>query len=388
MFIIRFITLGCRLNQAEEASMAGLFSEKGARVTFENEPSDVIILRSCAVTRQAERSTLQVLSGLKKDSDKLPYVVVTGCATNAISKETLLNNGADLVVSKEKERGIFELVTKMLGSGVNPIPPSKDTRLCVFPSGNDKPITSEKIIPPKSDGEDFSITPIFRYEKAYLKVQDGCNERCSYCIVPFLRGGSVSFPLSDVINREREILKSGYKEIVVTGCNLAAYNFDGVGLPALVKTLCDEALPYGAMVSLGSVEPAICDDEIADLMVNTSNMRHLIHLPIQSADTKVLSIANRKYDEATIRKILSLYRNAIPNLTLSGDFITGLPGEDDEAFERTCRLVKDFRFKQIHVFPFSPRRGTRALEMANTPPRSIAKERCKILREILNQKTF
>lgn len=385
---IRFITLGCRLNQAEEAIFAAEFAGAGWNVCQDESLTDAIVVRSCAVTRQAERSTLQALRSLKLDvgDDVLPFVVVTGCATAAIPIAVLNEAGADLVIAKKDEADLQKIITKALDDGMRAAP-VKVRPIATFPTA----LTDPEMTPiPQATGSIWATpgrTPHCRHkEMALLKVQDGCAFRCSYCIVPFTRGAPISLSAKEAIQGAEDFCKAGFQEIVLTGCNLACYNDGQIGLPELISDICTLAAGYGVNVSLGSIEPGICDDGIIDAMLRHNNLRRFIHLPIQSGDSGVLSLARRRYTGGQIREILQNYRSRLDGLFLSGDFITGLPGEDNEAFLQTYNLVKDFAFDSIHVFPYSPRQGTAALLQGGRPSRTDAKARANILRTLAKDK--
>lgn len=385
---IRLIALGCRLNQAEEATFAGDFAAGGWSVDLGGDaPCDVVLVHSCAVTRQAERTTLQTLRSLKRGvpMDELPVVAVTGCAAAALSEDALRAAGADIVVRRGDIPRLREIVERLLSSGLRPRPLENDPR-AVFGNVAVPPLPEQ----PSNDGDATpegvfgGAAPLFRHgrDRAFLKVQDGCAFRCAYCIVPFTRGRPVSRPFDDAVAAAADIAGRGFREIVLTGCNLACYADGGRTLPDLISAAAEAVAGGGARLALGSVEPAICDDGIIDAMLAHGNVRRFVHLPIQSGDDGVLRLAGRHYDGARIREILSAYCERLDGLELSADFIAGLPGEDDAAFEATCALVRDFPFAAIHVFPYSRRQGTAALGMDAIPPRSVAKARAATLRAL------
>ncbi len=382
---IRFITLGCRLNQAEEAIFAAEFSAAGWTVVQGEVQSDVVIVRSCAVTRQAERSTLQTLRALKLDvsEDLLPFVVVTGCATAAIPTLTLRDAGADLVVVKADEADLLKIVAEAFGEGRRGAP-VRVRPVAAFPSALVEPDATPILPATGTLWASPGRTPHCKHkDMALLKVQDGCAFRCAYCIVPFTRGAPVSLPSETAIRCATDFCEAGFREIVLTGCNLACYKDGEIGLPELISEICSLAADYGVNVSVGSIEPGICDDGIIDVMRSHQNFNRFIHLPIQSGDSRVLALARRRYTGEQIREILQNYRGKLDGLFLSGDFITGLPGEDEAAFMQTYSLVRDFAFDSIHVFPYSPRQGTAALLQGERPSRADAKARANMLRALV-----
>lgn len=390
---VRFATIGCRLNQAEEAAFAGLFAARGWEVSFDGAaPCDVLVLHSCAVTRQAERTTLQTARAAKRDvpaGGLPPYLIVTGCAARALGEGVLRAAGADKVVGRGEYARLCDIAEELLASGLPPAPLEEPRPGGVFPATGAGAAPALPPSPPGLDEAPFwdagRPAPRPGHVRAMLKVQDGCDFRCAYCIVPHTRGQAVSRPFEESVSAARELARSGAREIVLSGCNLACYEWRGRRLPDLLSAICEGVREDGVAVSLGSVEPGICDAGIVAAFGKHANLRHFVHLPVQSGDSGVLKRAGRLYDEAAIRETLSLYRSACDDLFLGGDFITGLPGETEEAFGRTCRLVRDFAFDRIHVFPYSPRQGTRALAATDIPSRAVAKERAARLRALCSR---
>ncbi|MBQ6248298.1 MAG: MiaB/RimO family radical SAM methylthiotransferase [Kiritimatiellae bacterium] len=354
---VSFKTLGCRLNQAEEVVFASQFLAAGWRLATTDETPDVIVLHSCAVTRAAERETFRQIRSWRKDphfADTL--IVVTGCAVACNTPELFHDAGADLVVAKRDQLRIAELVVEPLNRlTVEPLPSQPSNCQTVKPSN---------------------------HKRALLKVQDGCGFNCAYCIVPLTRGKPVSRPWKESLADAQRLLDQSYKEIVLTGCNLACYR-DGIhGLTDLADAICGLAEPYGARIRLGSVEPGICDDELLSVLLSRRNLCRFLHYPIQSGDTGVLRAMGRRYTAEYITELLQRVRDKMPLIGLGADFITGLPGEDEDAFSHTCALVEAIPFVHIHVFPYSPRQGTLAPTLPNRPSRTIAKERASRLRAI------
>lgn len=395
MRTIRFETLGCRLNQAEESIFAADFAANGWLVLSESgENADVVVLHSCAVTRQAERSTLQKLRSFKRGAvaGHIPVVAVTGCAAAALPETILRDAGADVIVLRNGYSGLRATIEAFFANSAKPAPLADGECVGAFPAGDAGAATEAPTV--QLPVPDLAPHPFFGADgaalalpsgrrRAMLKVQDGCDFRCAYCIVPFTRGAAVSRPFGESVDAARALAESGAAEIVLTGCNLACYRSGNAGLPELARAVCEAVLPFGAKVSFGSVEPAICDEGIVEAMLAEQNFRRFLHLPIQSGDSGVLALAGRRYDGPAIRRIIQLYRDSVPGLELGGDFITGLPGEDEAAFANTCALVRDFAFDRLHIFPYSPRQGTAALAQHDAPSRAVAKDRAAKLRAMI-----
>lgn len=351
---VRFKTLGCRLNQAETGNFSRLFLDAGWTIS-EEEP-DAVVLHSCAVTRTAERETFRFLRILRREHPTA-LIAVTGCAAACNSESLFREAGADIVVAAKD----YPVLPAIIDSAI------------------------ARTAPPECGNADshFPVQmPFFPTKRALLKVQDGCSFSCAYCIVPQTRGPSVSRKFEASVDSAEKLLESGFREIVVTGCNLACYRDARRGLSDLVDAVCSIAAPYGARVRLGSLEPGICDDAVLSVMRSRENLCRFLHYPVQTADPDVLKAMKRCYTADYIGELLARVKKEFPLLGLGADFITGLPGEDERAFEKTCEMVAAFEFANVHVFPYSPRQGTKAPRLSGCPSRTVAKRRAEILRGV------
>ena len=344
-------TLGCRLNRAEEARFAADFLAAGFALTPDAADADVCVLHSCAVTRRAERESLRLVRALRLTRTAgRPLIVLSGCVVACHGADRLLAAGADLLIRKAQAG---TLVAQVLAHLHRPVPP-------VLPS------------PPPP--------PHFHTKRALLRVQDGCDFHCAYCIVPITRGAPASRPWTEVLDEARALLDKGHRELVVTGCNLACYRDGARGLPELADALCRLA-PDGR-IRLGSVEPGLIERDLADVMRNHRNLCRFLHLPIQTGDDSLLRRMGRRYEADGLRATLAALLQRVPGLAIGTDLITGLPGEDEAAFGRTRALLQAFSFANLHVFPYSPRPGTRAAAMPDRPPVAVARARARLLRAV------
>ena len=396
---VAFKTLGCRLNQAEESDFAAQFQAAGCRLADSGETPDILVLHSCAVTRAAERETFRQIRAWRKDPALAhTKIVVTGCAVACNAAELFRDAGADLVIHRQDLARLAQIVVEPFNRltveplnrlTVEPLPCQLSNRQTVQLSNrptvqpSNCPTVQPSNCPTVKPSNCPTVQPSNQHHKrALLKVQDGCGFGCAYCIVPLTRGMPVSRPWNESLAAAEMLLDKGYKEIVLTGCNLACYRDGGHGLADLADAICGLAEPYGARIRLGSVEPCLCDDELLNVLLARSNLCRFLHYPIQSGDSNVLQAMGRRYTAEQILSLLLRLREKLPLIGLGADFITGLPGEDEAAFAQTCALVEQIPFVHIHVFPFSPRQGTRAPTLPNRPSRTVAKERASRLREI------
>jgi threonylcarbamoyladenosine tRNA methylthiotransferase MtaB len=339
---VAFKTFGCRLNQAETALFEAGFAAAGfTRVPF-GSPARVIVVHSCAVTQAAENEGLKALRALRTRHPEA-CLVLCGCTVEALGAARLSGLDADLAVPRERKDDLVALVMRHLRLDYAPGPVSPDRST----------------------------------QRAALKVQDGCDFFCAYCIVPHTRGAPRSRPVEACLDDARALLGVGFREIVVTGCNIASYADRGRTLVDLVRALA--ALPGLGRLRLGSLEPGTVERDVVALMAHTPTVCRFLHLPIQSGDDGVLTSMGRRYTSDHVRETLDEALRLMPDLGLGADFICGFPGETPEAFERTRRLVDAFPFSNLHVFPYSERPGTPAAGFAGRVPMTERKRRARVL---------
>ncbi len=342
---LAFKTLGCRLNQAETAQMTASFEARGFTLVPHGDPCDVCVIHGCAVTRLAERQSLREVRAAKRLPGH-PFVVLAGCPAEMKDHAGLQDAGADLVVGQAGKARLAERVSHALGLDV-----------------------PGEIREPR--------LPHFEGHRAWLKVQDGCDFRCAYCIVPDLRGPPVSRPMTEILREAEGLIEAGFPELVLTGANLGLWQESGKTLPHLIERLA--GLPGLGRIRLSSIEVSTVEREVIVCMAECPKVCAFLHLPLQSGDDRILAAMGRRYTAAQYRAIVEQAVARIPRLGLGTDVITGFPGEDDAAFAATLALLEALPFSNIHPFPFSPRPGTRAAALPGAVPVAVRKARVAAL---------
>ncbi|MDD2455231.1 MAG: MiaB/RimO family radical SAM methylthiotransferase [Kiritimatiellae bacterium] len=338
-------TSGCRLNRAESNRFEAEFTAAGCEVVPLGAACDIALFHTCVVTASAEKECMRLIRSQRKKTPGA-LLAVSGCATALISSESLRAAGADLIVPQAQKDEAVTLILRHAGAAVK-----------VAPQATAAP----------SDG----------VSRALLKVQDGCDFFCSYCIVPHTRGRPRSLPPEDCLEKARALIDAGFQEIVVTGCNLACYRHSGLELPDLLSALA--TLPGLGRLRIGSVEPGTVELELARLMARTDNICHFLHLPIQSADDTVLGRMGRRYTSGAMAQAISEIIRLLPDVGLGTDIITGFPGETGEAFRKTRDFLNAFPFNNLHVFPYSERPGTPAAKFDGSVAVAERRERARDL---------
>lgn len=321
-----FETFGCRLNKAEALQQEADYAAKGWEITDSHSDADLFIVRGCSVTARAQRDCEKLIDHLKRKYPSKP-VRIEGC--------------------------IEKPLMQRLRPGMQPynVPHSPEN------------------------------TPV-RTARAYLKAQDGCSGKCTFCIVPQFRGSSKSTPFPELMDRTRRFIDAGYREIVLTGCNLALYASEGKRLPELVASLADIAEGASARIRIGSLEPGACAMETVHAMVGRRGVCKFLHIPVQSGSDRILAAMRRDYTVADVEELAGTAVRLLPNLGLGCDLMTGFPDESELDFRATKGLLKRIPFSNAHVFPFSERPGTMAAGLPGTIDRSIRSRRAHSLAEL------
>ena len=360
-------TLGCKVNQCESVAMGELLHQAGYVRADGDREADLVIINTCTVTGKA---AMQSRQAIRQSIRNHPHarVVVTGCYAQTGVQEIEAIPGVDLIVGHNDKLEVATYLRRL------------------------EPERSGSLLFRKSrpDGRFASLPPVSGTgrTRAFLKIQDGCNTFCTYCIVPHARGRSRSMPSEDVLTHLAKLKADGFHEVVLTGIHLGAYGLDldpPVTLSRLLKSMADPSPIHRIRIS--SIEPTEIDDDMIRLMTNpASGLCPHFHVPLQSGDNAVLSRMGRPYSREDYRERILAIRSALPHAAIGADVMVGFPGEDDAAFENSYDLIAELPITYLHVFPFSPRKGTPAAEYGNKVPERIAKTRSRQLRQLGQQK--
>ena len=341
-----FETLGCRCNQFETAAMETELKRRGHEIVAEN--ADVVVINGCAVTAESTRKSRQAARRLLKKNPGAK-LAVCGCWPQAESAEALALEPA--LVGGSGKRGEFVEALCRLGEGTVNLLDAPRERTCFEP-----------LPPARLEGR----------TRAFLKLEDGCENYCAYCIIPFLRGRVRSLPPEQLREQVEALRESGIRELILTGIELASYEY---GLENAVMQIA--ALAPELRIRIGSLEPRVITEEFCRKLSAVSGFCPHFHLSLQSGCDETLLRMGRRYNTAEFAESVRLLRQYFPNCNLSCDLITGFPGETEEEFEQTLRFVRDCRFAHCHVFPYSERRGTRATLMEGSVPKAVREHRAQ-----------
>ncbi len=355
---VKFYTLGCKVNQYESQAMGEALRKRGFEITSEKK-ADVFIVNSCTVTASADQKTRQAVRRFKRNNPDA-VVILTGCMPQAYPEKSKELLEADIVLGNKNNSLLPELLTQF----------RKDSKRIFNVSEHLK-------------GDPFcgdTITGFEERTRAYVKIQDGCNRFCSYCVIPYSRGRVRSKPIEE-LKKEVEVLAAkGYNEVVLVGINLSSYGQDnGCSFPEAIKTVND--IEGIERVRLGSLEPDHLTDEVIEKLSECGKLCPQFHLSLQSGCDNTLKSMNRHYTADEFREIALKLRETFPDCTLTTDVMVGFAGESEADFEESLSFVKEIGFEKVHVFPYSVRKGTRAEKIPGHLEQKVKDERCKIMIE-------
>ena len=350
--------LGCKVNAYETEAMQQILEEAGYEIVPFSEYADVYVINTCSVTNMADRKSRQMLHRAKKQNPDA-IVVGAGCYVQTKEAQALVDESIDIVIGNNKKHELVPLLREYEAS--------HRKMACVADINHEKQAY-----------EELSLSRTAEHTRAFIKVQDGCNQFCTYCIIPFARGRVRSRELPDVLQEIRTLAKSGYREVVLTGIHLSSYSVDnGESLLHLIEAV--HELEGIERIRLGSLEPRIVTDAFAKRLSELPKICPHFHLSLQSGCDTVLSRMNRRYDTAEYEAGCALLRRYFEHPAITTDVIVGFPGETDEEFETTERYLERIHFYEMHIFQYSRREGTKAAAMPDQVPEAVKKERSEKL---------
>lgn len=361
---IAFYTLGCKVNQADTASMENLFLRSGHQlVSFDGE-ADVYIINTCVVTNTGQRKSRQTIHrAIRKNPNAL--IVVTGCYPQTAAEEVKAIAGVDMIIGNQDRAQIVQLVEERLAHR------QTDTLDAVHK------LTASTAF------EEMAAGDITDKTRAFLKIQEGCNQFCTYCIIPYARGPLRSRSLESIRTETQRLISAGFKEIVLIGIHLGCYGKENPNGPTLydaVKTVLE--VPGVQRLRLGSLESVEVEPRLLTLMQEDARFCRHLHLPLQSGCDKTLQAMHRPYTTAKFKTLLADIKTKVPDIAITTDVIVGFPGETEADFETTCKFAESCGFSKMHIFPFSARKGTPAEKFAGAVTEAVKKERADILGKI------
>ncbi len=355
----KVVSLGCKVNYYECEAMARLLESHGlTRINDLSSKSDITIINSCAVTEEGSRKTKQIVRR-HIASNKDGIIAVSGCLTQ-VDESIKDIDGVNIVLGTNGKSKIFDALSRYYNTHNQYILIEKD----VF----------------HSEFEDYTVDRFEAHTRAFLKVQDGCVNFCSYCIIPYARGNSRSKPLHGCINEAKKLVSNGHKEIVLTGIDTGSYGKD-INSSLLELLIELDKIQGLERIRISSIEITQVNDEIIDFIKNSKKIVKHIHIPIQSGSDRILKLMNRHYDKEYFINKVKKIRESIDNISITTDFICGFPTETEEDFNESLDTLNKIGFQTIHTFPYSLRKGTKAALMEQVP-QPIKKERVKKVLEL------
>ena len=343
---VAFYTLGCKVNQYETEAMLEMFKKDGYTQVESEEFADVYVINTCTVTHMSDRKSRQYIRRMKKKNPDA-IIAVVGCYSQVSPEEILEIEEVNLVMGTNERRQIVEEIKKL--------------------DASKKASTVDDIMKVRAF-EEIEINQTNGRTRAFMKIQDGCDRFCTYCIIPYARGGRVrSRDLESVINEANKLANNGYKEIVLTGIHVASYGKDvkdaDTNLLTVIKAI--DKIEGVERIRLSSVEPLLMTDEFIDTVAKMPKVCPHFHLSLQSGCDETLKRMNRRYTTKEYKDIVDKLRQKMPNVAITTDVIVGFPGETNNEFSQTYEFLRDIELSQMHVFKYSPRKGTPAADMEN-----------------------
>lgn len=368
-----FYTLGCKLNSYETEAIKGSFYAHDYEIVDYHAVADVYVINTCSVTERSDANARQIIRQAVRTNPHA-LIVVTGCYAQRDPEALARLEGVSLVLGNAEKGELYRFVDQALQEKVSSRPQihvrnllRNSTQNFAFPS--------------------TEVAAYSRFTRATIKIQDGCNEFCSFCIIPYTRGRSVSRPIEEVVIHARHLVENGYKEIDLTGVHTGSYGQDlgkGITLLTLLQRL--EQIEGLQRIRLNSVEPSTVSEELIDFVASSQKICPHFHIPLQSGDDEILRRMKRNYDSAYYMDLIQRIHRRMPDCALGADIIVGFPGEEDHHFEHTRELVTRLPYTYLHVFSYSGRKGTPSVKYPGQVHPKIINERSAVLRALGQQK--
>lgn len=363
---VAFSTLGCRVNVYESEAMAEKFIKEGYEVVDFSEKADVYVINTCTVTNMGDKKSRQIIGRARRLNEEA-IIAVVGCYSQIAPDEVSSIKGVDVVLGTRNKGDIVYWVNRAK-------------------SEKNKIVNVEENILKNNVFEELKIDDYQDKTRAFLKIQDGCNRFCSYCLIPYARGAVCSKKPEVVIEEIKNLAKHGFKEIILSGIHTASYGIDLEDEITLIDMLEEIEEIHGIeRVRIGSIDPTFFTEDIKERLVKLKKLCPHFHLSLQSGSNDTLKRMNRRYSKEEYKEIVNMLRKAIKDVSITTDIIVGFPGETDEEFKETYEFLKDIRLTKMHIFKYSPRKGTKASIMKDQIHGTIKEERSKALIE-LNEK--
>ena len=359
---VAFYTLGCKVNQYETNAMIEQFIKSNYEIVDFEDVSDIYVINTCTVTNMSDRKSRQVIRRVKQINPN-SILAVTGCYAQVAAKELEKIEEIDLIIGNTEKKDIVEIIENYT------------EKINLTDINNQKEFV------------DFGTTTYTEKTRAVIKVQDGCNNFCSYCIIPYAKGRVRSRKLENIIEEIQSVVKKGIQEVVITGIHVASYGIDFKKQNIRLINLLEEINKIEGLkrIRLGSLEPNIITDEFVERLKKVDKICEHFHLSLQSGCNETLKRMNRKYSAEDFERVVTRLRNAFPNVALTTDIIVGFPGESEEEFDTTYKYLEKIKFYQMHIFKYSQRKGTRAAVMPDQIDGNIKEERSHKLIKLSNK---
>lgn len=355
---VAFHTLGCKVNTYDTEAMMEIFEHSGYETVSFNDKANIYVINTCTVTSMGDKKSRQMIRKAKHCNEEA-IIIVTGCYAQTSPGELQKIPEVNLIIGNQDRKNIVKIL-----EGI---------------SNNEGHKSYVKDIMSTKEYEELKITKVKGRTRAFIKVQEGCNQFCSYCIIPYARGPVRSRKLNNILSEAKEIASKGYKEIVVTGINISAYGKDTPNIGLLDVLLGLNEIEGIERIRLSSLEPMILSEEFIDGLQRVDKLCDHFHLSLQSGSDKVLKEMNRKYNKNDFKNIVDRLRCYYPDCSITTDVMVGFPGENQEEFMECYNYIEKIEFSKLHVFKYSKREGTQASKRNDQIPEKIKEERSKIL---------